>query len=225
MWSGDWRDPEVPAQPAGRRRRPAGGWRSCGGGHGGGWAPAIGGRAADARPGARAGGPAGCRTGRRLGFPGWPGPARGPSSQASRAAAQRSWISTWRCLVPLPDHGDHPAVQVDVGHVEPAQLGHPDPAPVEQLQARRRPGGRPRRAGPVPGSGSRLQQLGPARRGRAPGEAGSRGRGPTAGSRGRSRSAPARCTSRNRSGARRRCGRWWPWRSAGWPGRPGSAGA
>jgi hypothetical protein len=34
----------------------------------------------------------------------------------------------------LPGHGDHSAGQVDVVHVQPAQLRHPQPTPVQQLQ-------------------------------------------------------------------------------------------
>ena len=37
--------------------------------------------------------------------------------------------------------------------------------------------------------------------------------------------APRRRTRGNRSAARRPCGRWWPWRTAGWQGRPDSAAA
>ena len=37
-------------------------------------------------------------------------------------------------LVALPRHRDHTPLEVEVVHVEPAQLGHPHPAPVEQLE-------------------------------------------------------------------------------------------
>ena len=43
-------------------------------------------------------------------------------------------MSTWRCLDALAGHRDHPPGQVQVADVEAAQLGHPQPAAVEQLE-------------------------------------------------------------------------------------------
>ena len=178
VWSAGWRDPAVPAPPAGRRPRPGGGWRSCGGGRGGGSGPASGGRGAAARPGARAGFPGGCRRGPPGGLsaPGHGRPRARPARHGA-ASAQRSWMSTWRCLAPLAGHRDHPPGQVQVVHVEAAELGHPQPAPVEQLQHGVVPAvdlrGRP---GPAPAAGSSSwpSSAWPSTRGRR--ESGRRGR-------------------------------------------------
>ena len=43
-------------------------------------------------------------------------------------------MSTWRCLEPLPVTVTTRRAEVHVADVEAAQLGHPQPAPVEQLE-------------------------------------------------------------------------------------------
>ena len=43
-------------------------------------------------------------------------------------------MGTWRCLEPLPHTVTSRRREVDVADVEAAQLGHPQPAAVEQLE-------------------------------------------------------------------------------------------
>ena len=49
-------------------------------------------------------------------------------------SALRSWMGTRRCLVALAPHRDRPPAEVHPGPVERAELGHPQPGGVEQLE-------------------------------------------------------------------------------------------
>ena len=240
-WSADWRVPGVPGRLAGRHPRRAGGWRSCGAGRGDGWEPGTGGRAAAGRPGCPGVAP---RRLRKTACGGdtrsRSGPAPSPST-VRRPRAQRSCMGTRRWRPPLPQTVTVRAREVEVADVEAAQLGHPQPAAVEELEHGVVADGQawctspprstvgvdssaPAGAGSGPALGAvehvlelaAVEHPGQARRRRpaTPGAGPDRRRGPHAGAARRSSTA-----------ARRPCAPPWPGRSDAWSGTPDSDGA